>query len=138
MPRFPPQGGKCIAGDRESRIEGAISGRDQVFSRVEQEANWQVKCDIRLATRQLGRVRICMSPRAHQVPHLNPGVLSLYDFKSSKFIITFKKMEELDGWHPVFGKTVYGFDVLRAISDEVSRLSSLGRSALAQRLVCLT
>mmetsp|Transcript_16701 Transcript_16701/g.38293 ORF Transcript_16701/g.38293 Transcript_16701/m.38293 type:complete len:90 (-) Transcript_16701:339-608(-) len=27
-------------------------------------------------------------------------------------------MEELDGWHPVFGKTVYGFDVLRAISDE--------------------
>ncbi|KAL3903176.1 MAG: hypothetical protein SGPRY_011782 [Prymnesium sp.] len=53
-----------------------------------------------------------------QVPHLNPGVLSLYDFKSSKFIITFKKLEELDGWHPVFGKTVYGFDVLRAISDQ--------------------
>jgi cyclophilin family peptidyl-prolyl cis-trans isomerase len=28
------------------------------------------------------------------------------------------QMEELDGWHPVFGKTVYGFDVLRAISAE--------------------
>mmetsp|Transcript_28109 Transcript_28109/g.76000 ORF Transcript_28109/g.76000 Transcript_28109/m.76000 type:complete len:266 (-) Transcript_28109:388-1185(-) len=87
---FP--GEKCVAGDRESRIEGAVSGRDQVFSRVEQEANWQV-------------------------PHLNPGVLSLYDFKTSKFIITFKQMEQLDGWHPVFGKTVYGFDVLREISD---------------------
>jgi len=87
---FP--GEKCLAGDRESRVEGAVSGRDQVFSRVEQEANWQV-------------------------PHLNPGVLSLYDFKSSKFLITFKKMEELDGWHPVFGKTVYGFDVLKEIAS---------------------
>ena len=27
-------------------------------------------------------------------------------------------MEELDGWHAVFGKVVYGFDVLKAISDE--------------------
>uniref|UniRef100_A0A7S3BP91 PPIase cyclophilin-type domain-containing protein n=2 Tax=Haptolina ericina TaxID=156174 RepID=A0A7S3BP91_9EUKA len=89
---FP--GDKCIAGDRETKIEGAAySGKDAVFSRVEQEANWQV-------------------------PHLNPGVLSLSDFKSSKFNITFRKMEELDGWHPVFGKTVYGFDVLRAISAE--------------------
>ena len=84
---FP--GEKCLAGDRETNIEGQSSGRDQVFSRVEQEANWQV-------------------------PHLNPGVLSLYDFKSSKFLVTFKKQEELDGWHPVFGKTVYGFDVRRA------------------------
>ena len=91
---FP--GEKCLAGNRESRVEGAMSGRDTVFSRVEQEANWQV-------------------------PHLNPGVLSLYDYKSSKFNITFKKQEELDGWHPVFGKTVYGFDVLRAVSDEVRR-----------------
>lgn len=52
------------------------------------------------------------------MPHLNPGVLSLVDFKSSKFIITLRKAEELDGWHPVFGKTVYGFDVLKAISEE--------------------
>ena len=51
------------------------------------------------------------------MPHLNPGVLSLVDLRSSKFNITFRNCEELDGWHAVFGKTVYGFDVLKAISD---------------------
>merc|ERR1712216_303056 len=64
-----------------------------VFNRVEQEANWQL-------------------------PHLNPGILSLADFKTSRFNITFRNCEELDGWHAVFGKVVYGFDVLKAISDE--------------------
>jgi len=82
----------CEGGDRQSKAEGAISiGRENVFSRVEQEANWRV-------------------------PHLNPGILSLTDAKSSKFNITFRKCEELDGWHAVFGKVVYGFDVLREIS----------------------
>ena len=82
----------CEAGDRTSKVEGSSTGRELVFSRVEQEANWQV-------------------------PHLNPGVLSLADSKSSKFNITFRKAEELDGWHAVFGKTIYGFDVLKAISE---------------------
>lgn len=87
-------GYKCEAGDRSSRVEGAsTSGKELVFTRVEHEANWQV-------------------------PHLNPGVLSLCDFKSSKFNITFRKAEELDGWHAVFGKIVYGFDVLKAISEQ--------------------
>jgi len=86
-------GNMCIAGDRTSQVEGSSTGRELVFSRVEQEANWQV-------------------------PHLNPGVLSLADAKSSKFNITFRNCEELDGWHAVFGKTVYGFDVLKAISDQ--------------------
>ena len=84
----------CEAGDRTSKVEGSVSaGKELVFSRVEQEANWQV-------------------------PHLNPGVLSLADAKSSKFNITFRKAEELDGWHAVFGKTVYGFDVLKCISEQ--------------------
>jgi len=83
----------CEAGDRTSKVEGSSSGRELVFTRVEQEANWQV-------------------------PHLNPGVLSLTDAKSSKFNITFRKAEELDGWHAVFGKTVYGFDVLKAIAEQ--------------------
>ena len=52
------------------------------------------------------------------MPHLNPGVLSLTDAKSSKFNITFRNCEELDGWHAVFGKTVYGFDVLKSISEQ--------------------
>jgi len=83
----------CEAGDRQSKAEGALNlGRENVFQRVESEANWRV-------------------------PHLNPGVLSLTDAKSSRFNITFRKCEELDGWHAVFGKVVYGFDVLRAISD---------------------
>jgi len=87
-------GNMCIAGDRSSQVEGSsTSGRETVFTRVEAEANWQV-------------------------PHLNPGVLSLADAKSSKFNITFRNCEELDGWHAVFGKTVYGFDVLKAISDQ--------------------
>lgn len=86
-------GQMCIAGDRTSKVEGSSVGREMVFSRVEQEANWQV-------------------------PHLNPGVLSLADAKSSKFNITFRNSEELDGWHAVFGKTVYGFDVLKAISEQ--------------------
>lgn len=38
---FP--GFKCQAGDRESRVEGAASGRDAVYSRVEAEANWQAR-----------------------------------------------------------------------------------------------
>jgi len=83
----------CEAGDRTSKVEGSSSGRELVYTRVEQEANWQV-------------------------PHLNPGVLSLADAKSSKFNITFRKAEELDGWHAVFGKTVYGFDVLKAIAEQ--------------------
>jgi cyclophilin family peptidyl-prolyl cis-trans isomerase len=86
-------GFKCEAGDRTSKVEGSSSGQELVFSRVDQEANWQV-------------------------PHLNPGVLSLTDAKSSKFNITLRKAEELDGWHAVFGKTVYGFDVLKAISEQ--------------------
>ena len=85
----------CEGGDRSSQREGAStsSGREAVFNRVEQEANWQL-------------------------PHLNPGILSLADFKTSRFNITFRNCEELDGWHAVFGKVVYGFDVLKAISDE--------------------
>ena len=85
----------CIAGERESRVEGASSSRSReaVFSRVESEANWQL-------------------------PHLNPGILSLADAKSSRFNITFRKAEELDGWHAVFGKVVYGFDVLKVISEQ--------------------
>ena len=86
-------GDKCHAGDRTSNVEGSSTGRETVFSRVDQEANWSV-------------------------PHLNPGILSLADSKSSKFNITFRNCEELDGWHAVFGKTVYGFDVLKAISEQ--------------------
>jgi cyclophilin family peptidyl-prolyl cis-trans isomerase len=83
-----------VAGDRDLRMEGVSSHtRENVYSRVEQEANWSL-------------------------PHLNPGVLSLRDLRSSRFQITFRKAEELDGWHAVFGKVVYGFDVLKAISDE--------------------
>ena len=88
---FP--GYMCEAGDRTSKIEGSLTGREVVFNRVDQEANWQV-------------------------PHLNPGVLSLADAKSSKFNITFRNCEELDGWHAVFGKTVYGFDMLKYISEQ--------------------
>jgi peptidylprolyl isomerase len=83
----------CHGGDRTSKVEGSSSGRELVFTRVDQEANWQVL-------------------------HLNPGVLSLTDAKTSKFNITFRNCEELDGWHAVFGKTVYGFDVLKAISEQ--------------------
>ena len=84
----------CVAGDRQSRIEGIAShSREAVFARVEQEANWQL-------------------------PHLNPGVLSLADARTSKFNMTFRKAEELDGWHAVFGKVVYGFDVLKLISEQ--------------------
>ena len=83
----------CEAGDRTSRVEGEGSdGRETIYTRVDQEANWSL-------------------------PHLNPGVLSLADGKGSKFNITFRACEELDGWHAVFGKTVYGFDVLKAISE---------------------
>ena len=85
-------GDMCVGGDRTSNVEGSTTGRELVFTRAEAEANWQV-------------------------PHLNPGVLSLADAKSSKFNITFRNCEELDGWHAVFGKTVYGFDVLKAISE---------------------
>lgn len=85
-------GDRCLAGDRTSNIEGSQTGREIIFTRVEQEANWQV-------------------------PHLNPGVLSLDDAKTSKFNITFRNCEELDGWHAVFGKTVYGFDMLKCISE---------------------
>ena len=87
---FP--GDRCIAGDRTSNVEGSLAGREMVFTRAEQEANWQV-------------------------PHLNPGVLSLDDGKTSKFNITFRNCEELDGWHAVIGKTVYGFDMLKCISE---------------------
>ncbi len=86
-------GSLCEAGDRTSKVEGSMVGKETVYARVEQEAQWSV-------------------------PHLNPGVLSLADNKTSKFIITLRKSEELDGWHAVFGKTVYGFDVLRAISAQ--------------------
>ena len=37
--------------------------------------------------------------------------------RGSRFNVTFRKCEELDGWHAVFGKTVYGFDVLKEISE---------------------
>lgn len=81
------------AGDRETREEGVSDyGRESVFQRVEQEANWNL-------------------------PHLNPGILSLADSKSSRFNITLRKCEELDGWHAVFGKVVYGFDVLKIVSE---------------------
>jgi len=89
---FP--GYMCQSGDRTTKVEGGVStGKELVYTRVDQEANWQV-------------------------PHLNPGVLSLTDSKSSVFNITFRNCEELDGWHAVFGKMVYGFDVLKAISDQ--------------------
>ena len=87
---FP--GHKCEAGDRTSKVEGSFVGRELIFSRAAQEANLEV-------------------------PHLNPGVLSLADGKTSKFNITFRNCEELDGWHAVFGKTVYGFDMLKCISE---------------------
>jgi len=84
----------CVAGDRDQRMEGVSSHqRENVYSRVEQEANWSL-------------------------PHLNPGVLSLQDLRSSRFQITFRKAEELDGWHAVFGKVVYGFDLLKIISEQ--------------------
>ena len=84
----------CIAGDRDQRMEGAASRqREHVYSRVEQEANWQL-------------------------PHLNPGILSLRDMHSSVFQITFRRAEELDGWHAVFGKVIYGFDLLKVISEQ--------------------
>jgi len=87
-------GDYCEAGDRTSRVEGEGSGgREHCSTRVDQEAKWSL-------------------------PHLNPGVLSLVDGKSSKFIITFRNCEELDGWHAVFGKTVYGFDVLKTVSEQ--------------------
>ena len=60
------------------------------------------------------------------MPHLNPGVLSLTDAKSSKFNITFRNCEELDGWHAVFGKTVYGFDVLKSISEQGNENGEVG------------
>ena len=77
-------GNMCIAGDRTTKVEGSSSssGKEVVFMSAAQEANWQV-------------------------PHLNPGVLSLADAKTSKFNITFRNCEELDGWHAVFGKTVH-------------------------------
>lgn len=76
-----------------------------------------------------------------QLPHLNPGILSLVDGRTSRFHITFRKSEELDGWHAVFGKVrervrdmyrsnrlaadappplqvVYGFDLLKIISEQ--------------------
>uniref|UniRef100_A0A7S0Q182 Peptidyl-prolyl cis-trans isomerase n=1 Tax=Coccolithus braarudii TaxID=221442 RepID=A0A7S0Q182_9EUKA len=89
---FP--GYHMVAGDRDLRMEGVSAHtRENVYSRVEQEANWSV-------------------------PHLNPGVLSLRDLRSSRFQITFRKAEELDGWHAVFGKVVYGFDMLKVISEQ--------------------
>lgn len=91
----------CEAGDRQRNAEGSLNiGKEQVFSRVEQEANWRV-------------------------PHLNPGILSLVDAKSSKFNITFRKCEELDGWHAVFGKVVYGFDVLREINEQAGQVDGM-------------
>ena len=91
----------CEAGDRQRNAEGSLNiGKEQVFSRVEQEANWRV-------------------------PHLNPGILSLVDAKSSKFNITFRKCEELDGWHAVFGKIIYGFDVLREINEQAGQVDGM-------------
>ena len=106
---FP--GDKCIAGDRETKVEGAAyTGRDAVYSRVEQEANWQVlpgivaiehvalhtvRCSFALLPSHppaLSLSRLRTLPFVLQVPHLNPGVLSLLDFKSSKFNITFRKV----------------------------------------------
>jgi len=83
----------CVAGDRDTRMEGTSSRIEQVYARAEGEANFQL-------------------------PHLNPGVLSLADGRSPKFQITLRKAEELDGWHAVFGKVVYGFDLLKLISEQ--------------------
>lgn len=88
---FP--GFHCILGDRDMRIEGSSHAKENVYSRVETEANWQL-------------------------PHLNPGILSLVDGRSARFQISFRKAEELDGWHAVFGKVVYGFDLLKLISEQ--------------------
>lgn len=86
----------CIAGDRDVRMEGVSGGsqaRENAYTRVQNEANWQL-------------------------PHLNPGVLSLADSSSTRFNITLRKAEELDGWHAVFGKVIYGFDLLKIISEQ--------------------
>jgi len=82
-----------LAGDRDNRMEGGSRAVDNVYTRVESEANFQL-------------------------PHLNPGVLSLADGRSPRFQITLRKAEELDGWHAVFGKVVYGFDLLKIISEQ--------------------
>ena len=42
-------------------------------------------------------------PKPHPNPNPNPNPNEV-DAKSSKFNITFRKSEELDGWHAVFGK----------------------------------
>ena len=89
---FP--GFHCVLGDRDMRIEGSSSAKENIYTRADSEANWQL-------------------------PHLNPGILSLADGRSAKFQITFRKAEELDGWHAVFGKLIYGFDLLKLMSEQV-------------------
>ena len=62
---FP--GDKCIAGDRETKIEGAAySGKDAVFSRVEQEANWQVTHAARAPCQD------CQTPQSYLVGAIRP------------------------------------------------------------------
>ena len=88
---FP--GFHCVLGDRDMRIEGSSTAKENIYTRADSEANWQL-------------------------PHLNPGILSLADGRSAKFQITFRKAEELDGWHAVFGKVIYGFDLLKLMSEQ--------------------
>jgi len=88
-------GDYMVAGDRDTRLEGSMRQDHTAFVRqsVMGEAKWQL-------------------------PHLNPGILSLVDGRTPRFHVTFRKMEELDGWHAVFGKVVYGFDLLKLISEQ--------------------
>jgi len=67
----------------------------------------------------LGSIPVRLSPFiCRQLPHLNPGVLSLVDGRTARFHITFRKTEELDGWHAVFGKVqINWMQFLDAVMD---------------------
>ncbi len=95
------KGDYCVAGVlnvRHASEEGGSSGahprraREAAYPQASSEANWEL-------------------------PHLNPGILSLVDPRTQRFHITFRGMDELDGKHAVFGKLVYGFDLLKLISE---------------------
>ena len=88
---FP--GDYCIVGSHDHFVdEGGIRKYDHVYAHLADEVSWNI-------------------------PHLNPGILSLVDEKTPRFHITLRKMEEFDGLHAVFGKVVYGFDVLKVLSE---------------------
>lgn len=61
-------GDYCIAGDRDTRMEGASSSsRDHLYQRVESEANWYVE--------ERAGERASRHPRAHSW-HTAPGAIS--------------------------------------------------------------